>query len=110
MKNTYGYDLQLRDYLVCVGSNSERLFSFIEQELGIKEEVRCFEQQAKTEFMERTKALPAMEGVKEILIQAKQRGLKIALATSATRQKPEYHLTRLGPVSYTHLDVYKRQT
>ena len=41
-----------------------------------------------------------MEGVKELIIRAKSEGLKLAIATSATRKKPVTQLKRLGLLDY----------
>ena len=80
---------------MCVGSSSERLFAFLKQELGTDEDIRKFEKQAMAEFIERTRTLPAMEGVTELVTAAKKKGLRLAIATSATRKKPQVHLERL---------------
>jgi len=95
LKKVYHYDLSIQDYLVCVGSSSERLFAFLKQELGTDEDIRKFEKQAMAEFIERTRTLPAMEGVTELVTAAKKKGLRLAIATSATRKKPQVHLERL---------------
>ena len=104
LKQTYDYDLSIQDYLVCVGSSSERLFSFIRQELGTDEEIRKFESHSTEEFIKRTKKLPAMNGVAQLIKEAKAKGLKLAIATSATRKKPYYHLERLQLLDY--FDVF----
>ena len=95
LKKVYHYDLSIQDYLVCVGSSSERLFAFLKQKLGTDEDIREFEKQAMAEFIERTRTLPAMEGVTELVTAAKKKGLRLAIATSATRKKPQVHLERL---------------
>ena len=95
LEKVYHYDLSIQDYLVCVGSSSERLFAFLKQELGTDEDIRKFEKQAMAEFIERTRTLPAMEGVTELVTAAKKKGLRLAIATSATRKKPQVHLERL---------------
>ena len=87
LKKVYHYDLSIQDYLVCVGSSSERLFAFLKQKLGTDEDIREFEKQAMAEFIERTRTLPAMEGVTELVTAAKKKGLRLAIATSATRKK-----------------------
>lgn len=104
LKRTYHYDLSIQDYLVCVGSSSERLFAFLKQELGTDEEIRKFEKRAMTEYIRRTQNLPAMEGVRELVTAAKARGLHLAIATSATRKKPQVHLERLQLIEY--FDVF----
>lgn len=100
LKKNYLYDLQIKDYLVCVGANSESLFSFIEQELGANVPIREFEKTAMEEFIKRTNKLPAMDGVEKLLKEAKEKGIKIAIATSATRKKPYTHLKRLHLIEY----------
>lgn len=100
LKKAYHYDLRIQDYLVCVGSSSERLFAFLKQKLGTDEDIRKFEKQAMSEFIERTRNLPAMEGVAELVTAAKEKGLRLAIATSATRKKPQVHLERLQLLEY----------
>ena len=73
LKKVYHYDLSIQDYLVCVGSSSERLFAFLKQKLGTDEDIREFEKQAMAEFIERTRTLPAMEGVTELVTAAKKK-------------------------------------
>ena len=100
LKNTYNYDLKTRDYLVCVGANSSSLFRFIKKELGENVPIEAFEQQSNQIYIERTNKLPAMEGVRELILQAKTKGLKLAIATSATKRKPIKQLERLGLLPY----------
>lgn len=96
LKNTYDYELQIKDYLVCVGANSSALFDFLKKEIGDHVDGYGFEQQAISEFMRRTSQLPPMDGVMEFIRNAKRKNLKLAIATSATRKKPMFHLERLG--------------
>lgn len=100
LKKTYDYDLKVNDYLVCVGANSQNLFRFIKKELGDHVPIEEFEKEATQEYIERTNRLPVMEGVKELIIRAKSEGLKLAIATSATRKKPVTQLKRLGLLDY----------
>lgn len=100
MKRDYGYDLKLEDYLVCVGADSKSLFRFLKKEVDEDIDGEEFEKIATKEFIERSSKLPPMQGVIALIEEAKKRGLKIALATSATRKKPETHLKRLGLISY----------
>lgn len=104
LKETYNYDLKVKDYLVCVGANSQNLFRFIKKELGDQVPIEEFEKEATKEYIERTNRLPAMEGVQELVKEAKARGLKLAIATSATRKKPVTQLKRLGLLEY--FDVF----
>lgn len=96
LRDTYQYELKITDYLVCVGANSEALFRFLREEIGDQIDFHGFERQAADEFVRRTCKLPPMKGVLEFIRQAKERDLKLAIATSATRRKPVFHLERLG--------------
>lgn len=100
LKETYNYELHIKDYVICVGSNSERLFSFLENELGKNIGIRDFENKIMQTFIERTSKLPAMEGVVSLIKEAKEKGLKLAIATSATYKKPTFHLERLQLLKY----------
>ena len=48
------------------------------------------------EYIKRTASLPPMRGVIPLIREAKEKGLKLAVATSATIKKPRFHLERLG--------------
>lgn len=96
LREEFGYRLDIKDYLVCVGANSKALFAFLRRELGDSIDFEGFEQRAAAEFVERTSQLPPMKGVLEFIRKARERGLKLAIATSAGRKKPVYHLERLG--------------
>lgn len=96
LRQDYHYDLQLKDYLVCVGANSRALFAFLEKEIGNGIDGAGFEQRATELFIKRTAELPPMKGVLELIQKAREKKLKLAIATSASRQKPLYHLKRLG--------------
>lgn len=96
LKNNYNYDLKMSDYQVCVGANSASLFEFIKKELGADVPIEEFEKKSVNLYIERTNKLPLMNGVKELVISAKKEGMKLAIATSAMRKKPETQLKRLG--------------
>lgn len=100
LKETYQYDLKIKDYLVCVGANSEALFTFLKKEIGDQIDYHGFENRATSEFIRRTCHLSPMKGVLEFIHQAKALDLKLAIATSATRKKPISHLKRLGILEY----------
>lgn len=92
----YGYDLKLADYLVCVGATSQALFDFLATQLDLRDDPRSFERRAKEEFVSRSRDLPPLPGVIDLVRQARAAGLKLAIATSATSEKPTFHLKRLG--------------
>ncbi len=95
LKKDYNYDLKIEDYLVCVGANSEALFRFLRQDIGEHVDRYGFEGQAMQEFIRRTSQLPPMKGVTELVRSARKRHLKLAIASSATIRKIQYHLNRL---------------
>lgn len=100
LKNEYKYDLDIKDYLVCVGSHSSELFKFLKKDIGEYVDGYAYEQKAMDEYIRRINVLPPMKGVPEFIRQAHERGLKLAIATSATEKKPKIHLERLGLLSY----------
>ena len=55
--------------------------------------------------------VPLKEGVLETLKYLYSRQIPMAVATSSAREIAEKYLqiANIEPVSYTHLDVYKRQ-
>lgn len=95
LKNDYDYDLKMEDYQVCVGANNQSLFAFLKKDIGEQVDTLGFEQGATKEYIRRTKELPPMKGVIDFIHKAKERHLKLAIATSATLQKPQFHLRRL---------------
>ena len=100
LKERYQYDLKPQDYLRCVGADTRSLIAFLQQEVDSAIDIRSFEETAVHEFVRRTSELPVKDGVVSLLLEAKKRGLRIALATSATRKKPVTHLTRLQLLTY----------
>ena len=95
LKKDYNYDLKIEDYQICVGANNRSLFEFLKRDIGEHVDTGGFEQGAMQEYIRRTRELPPMKGVLEFIYKAKARGLKLAIATSATLQKPQFHLKRL---------------
>lgn len=96
LKKEYNYTLDVKDYLVCVGSNSQSLFAFLKKNISPEVDGEAFEKSAADEFIRRCSTLPPMSGVPELIIKAKHKNLSLALATSATKNKPLFHLKRLG--------------
>lgn len=94
-----GYDLSVQEFLVCVGSNAEDLYRMLECK-GITVDRKAFALTANREFMEISSTLPPRDGVEDFLRAAKEHGLKVALATSAGKTKPYFHLERLNLLRY----------
>ena len=89
------YELSVQEFLSCVGSNSDDLFDALEKK-NIVIDRHQFAEDTISSFVEQSDILPPKEGVVDFIEAVKSRGLKLALATSATRLKPVKHLTRLG--------------
>ncbi|MBS6679028.1 MAG: HAD-IA family hydrolase [Clostridiales bacterium] len=100
LKTEYQYELDIKDYLVCVGSNNQKLFEFLRTVIGPEVNGEEFERMATEEFIRRSNSLPPMKGVVELIKKAKEHGLKLGIATSATKKKPVFHLKRLGLLEY----------
>lgn len=88
--------LTVQEFLACVGSNSDDLFDALEKEKNIVVDREQFAEDTIKLFVERSNMLPPRDGAVEFIEAVKSRGLKLALATSATRSKPTKHLIRLG--------------
>lgn len=90
----YDYDLSIKDFLVCVGASSFELFEFLSQNISEEVDIEKLKEETTKKFIEESKEIEIMPGVREIIEQAKKLGLKTCIASSASRPKPEYHLTR----------------
>lgn len=95
-QSVHDYHLSLEEFTICVGSDSKVLFQQIEGKLNTTIDIDQFYEQGRPLFIERSNHLPIMEGVEELILQAKDLGLKVALATSSQKERPLYHLDRLG--------------
>lgn len=91
-----GYELKAQEFLSCVGSSPEDLFHTLEEKEDIVVNREQFAKDTTSLFVEQSSMLLPKEGVAEFIEAVKNRGLKLALATSAARVKPVNHLTRLG--------------
>lgn len=99
-RSRMGYDLPVEEFLACVGSSPEALFSKLEVERGFAIDRDQFGQDTQEQFIRESRELPIKSGVEEFLQQAVRVGLCIALTTSSGREKPSYHLKRLNLIQY----------
>lgn len=99
-KRNMDYQLSVQEFLTCVGSNEEELFLKLEKEQKIVVDRKKFKEDVTQGFIEQSSQLPPKEGVVKFIQAVKCEGLKLALATSATRKKPVSHLNRLGLMEY----------
>lgn len=99
-QKNWNYDLSIEEFLTCVGSHSEDLFNKLETDYNIVVDRKQFGEETSQRFLEESKDLPLKEGVLEFIQGLKKDNILLALATSATRKKPMYHLTRLNILPY----------
>jgi putative hydrolase of the HAD superfamily len=100
LTKNHQFDLKLEDFVKCVGADDTSLFDHLRKNLGDTFVIDDIRNNAKTLHSEKVKKENAREGVEQYLTDARQAGLKIALATSSTRQWVETHLTNLGLIHY----------
>ncbi|WP_042146593.1 HAD family phosphatase [Paucisalibacillus sp. EB02] len=99
-KTNHNYNLTVEEFLLCVGSNYESLFSKLEEKMDISIDREKFLEDTMELFIEKSDNLPAKEGVVDFIKSVKEKGLGLSLATSSVRAKPVKHLTRLGLIDY----------
>lgn len=104
-KKNKDYQLSVQEFLTCVGSQEEELFWKLEKEQKIVVDRGKFKEDVTQGFIEQSNKLPPKEGVVQFIQAIKCEGLKLALATSATRKKPVSHLNRLGLMEYFDIIV-----
>ncbi|MED3782591.1 HAD-IA family hydrolase [Heyndrickxia sporothermodurans] len=94
------YDLTMEEFLVCVGADSDKLFKKLEKDYNIIIDNKQFVAETNQKFLDASKELPLKEGVLEFIQRIKKENILLALATSASRKKPNYHLKRLKILQY----------
>jgi putative hydrolase of the HAD superfamily len=94
-KQNKNYSLSLEEFVLCVGSSNNDLFDELKKRHGIIVDKEKFSKDVQEIHAAQSADLPARDGVPEFIAAVKGEGLKLALATSSSRPKPEYHLTRL---------------
>lgn len=82
-KTKQNYDLSIEEFLQCVGSNVNDLFRELNETKQMDINRQVFEAETQAIFIENSKSLPAKEGVGSFIRGLKERGLKLALATSS---------------------------
>jgi len=99
-KTKWHYDLSIEEFLVCVGSHPDELFKKLERDYSIIIDSKQFAEETYQKFLDASKELPLKEGVLEFIQRIKDENILLSLATSASRKKPIYHLTRLNILHY----------
>ena len=92
--------LPIQEYATYIGSDGKELYNYIlsksNGDLTLEEVI----EKSNILHRENLKNPIAREGVEDYLKAAKQKGLKIALATSSNREWASYFLTKLGFINY----------
>lgn len=106
----HSYELSVTEFSMCVGSTDEIMFKVIGNRLGYDIKVSDFESFGKPIFVERTKNMDLLPGVKLLIEKASSSGVRIALATSSFLERPkrilEHHnILHLFDVLVTREDV-----
>ena len=102
MKDLAGREPEPDEFYEFVGVRNEEMWEALvaRHKLDVTvEELLQRHREYKSEFFAQASLVP-VEGIPELLAEAKKRGLKIALATSSPRFLAEMVLTRLGLIHY----------
>lgn len=104
MCQRYGVELSLETWLPSVGRGATtRIFEpydYLVEQSGCELDREAVCAACLQRNLELIDAQPVLPGVKELLQEAKKRGIKLAVASSSPRAWVEGHLTRLGLISY----------
>lgn len=99
-KENFNYDLSMEKFSICVGANSEVLFKELERETGKLIDRDKIDRDVGDEYEKRIASLPMNPGIEDLILESKELGFKLALATSSKFEKPNFHLRRLGVYKY----------
>lgn len=96
---SYNIDLPLEVFVACIGTDDTALHAFIEEKLDTKS-IEIIMNLAKERHTTQMELLDIREGVREYLLEAKNLGLKIGLASSSSREWVEGFLKQLQILDY----------
>jgi len=100
----YGVELPLEMYLLCVGRGATsqvfRPYDYLVEQVGYELEQEAILAECRQRNLALIDAQPILPGVKELILEAKQRGLGLAVASSSPQSWVEGHLIRLGLRDY----------
>lgn len=101
----YQIEIPHEQFVKCIGSGDTHFFIYLEQQLGDPSNLPEIKVTASVLHQEKMKSPIAREGVKDYLEEAKQLGLKIALASSSSNEWVTNFLTELQLIHYFDLIV-----
>lgn len=96
----YQVELDLAGYSECIGTGNDVLYSYFRKIAGEAVECELLEELAAARYTSMMRAPVLREGVKEYLEEAKQYNLKIALASSSSKQWVQSYLEQLNIIDY----------
>lgn len=82
----YGGDLPLEEFAKCIGTTDDVLYEYLNEQLKEKFDKHALKEKVKILHKEKMKIPEARDGVKEYLQEAREMGLKIALASSSSKE------------------------
>ncbi|MED1105750.1 HAD family hydrolase [Bacillus paramycoides] len=82
----YGGELPLEEFAKCIGTTDEVLYAYLKEQLKEKFNEHALKGKVTTLHKEKMKIPKARDGVKEYLEEARELGLKIALASSSSKE------------------------
>lgn len=97
---SYDIDLPLNEFAKCIGTHDTVLFDYFRSQLGESCDIEEIEERARELHKIKMAQVQAREGVKEYLEEARSSGMKIALASSSTREWVTYFLGKLDLLHY----------
>jgi HAD superfamily hydrolase (TIGR01509 family) len=100
----YGVEMSLETWLPCVGTGvTSQVFDpydYLVAQLGRSLERETIRAQCKQRGLELIASQPILAGVKELILDGKRRGLRLAVASSSSHAWVAGHLSRLGLIDY----------
>lgn len=96
----YSLELPLEQFSKCIGTTDEVLYAYIQEGTGKKVDRNKLEEAVKQRFFGQKEMLEVREGVLEKIKEAEEQGLKIALASSSSREWVDGFLEQFKLKSY----------
>ncbi|MDW0110580.1 HAD family hydrolase [Sporosarcina aquimarina] len=100
LKEQHGFNLTLEEFVKVVGSTDGALFDFIDESLDVPMDRTIFHDQVNSRFETIREQLALRDGFLETAEQLKKRNIKLAVASSSSRNWIEGFLTQYGLLEY----------
>ncbi|WP_108670275.1 HAD family hydrolase [Peribacillus acanthi] len=96
----YGMDLKIEDFSKVIGTTDEVLYQHIRENVETKIDRDTIEKETHEIYKIKMGEPVLREGVEDYLKAAKEKGIRIALASSSSRQWVEGYIRQLGIIEY----------